>query len=206
MQLLVRASDAQFEILLKKGVPDGCSLMRYNNQKAQLTADGYMDLLFNGEESSFSSIQLKPVFVNALHYLNNQLPENYIRMNAWNGFLENEFLEIAINNTPYYQKGLIVLDALKWNYQQTPDLTGMIAPRIIAMIINEAYFALGDGISTKENMDIAMKLGTNYPYGPFEWATLIGLQQIADLITVLGKQDNRYQLAPLIEKELKTNH
>jgi 3-hydroxyacyl-CoA dehydrogenase len=45
------------------------------------------------------------------------------------------------------------------------------------MIINEAYFALEDNVSTKAETDIAMKLGTNYPYGPFEWGQLIGLKK-----------------------------
>ena len=48
--------------------------------------------------------------------------------------------------------------------------TGFVFPRTIVQIINEAYFALADGVATKEDIDRAMKFGVNYPKGPFEWA------------------------------------
>jgi 3-hydroxybutyryl-CoA dehydrogenase len=56
-------------------------------------------------------------------------------------------------------------------------------------------------VSTKKETDIAMKLGTNYPYGPFEWAEKIGLKNIAALLTALCKEENRYQPSPLLLKE-----
>jgi 3-hydroxybutyryl-CoA dehydrogenase len=77
----------------------------------------------------------------------------------------------------------------------------MIAPRIIAMIVNEAYFGLEDNISTKNEIDIAMKLGTNYPYGPFEWSEKIGLHNIYQLLINLSKQDKRYTPANLLATE-----
>ncbi|WPU66294.1 3-hydroxyacyl-CoA dehydrogenase family protein [Peredibacter starrii] len=47
---------------------------------------------------------------------------------------------------------------------------GFVFPRTIVQIINEAHFALADGVATKEDIDRAMKFGVNYPKGPFEWA------------------------------------
>ena len=47
---------------------------------------------------------------------------------------------------------------------------GFIFPRTISQIINEAYYALEDGIATKEDINRAMKFGVNYPKGPFEWS------------------------------------
>lgn len=47
---------------------------------------------------------------------------------------------------------------------------GFIFPRTIVQIINEAYFALEEGVATKEDINRAMKFGVNYPKGPFEWA------------------------------------
>jgi 3-hydroxybutyryl-CoA dehydrogenase len=70
------------------------------------------------------------------------------------------------------------------------------------MIINEAYFALSEEVSTKNEIDIAMKLGTNYPYGPFEWASLIGLLKIAKLLEILYLNDERYATAPALLQEL----
>ena len=56
------------------------------------------------------------------------------------------------------------------------------------MIINEAFIALREGVSTKEEINTAMKLGTNYPYGPFEWAGKIGIERVNAL---LDKLDNK---------------
>jgi 3-hydroxybutyryl-CoA dehydrogenase len=77
----------------------------------------------------------------------------------------------------------------------------MLSARVIAMIINEAYFALGEGVSSKQEIDIAMKLGTNYPYGPFEWSERIGLKNIYKLLQKLNSTSSRYTIALLLEKE-----
>ena len=66
------------------------------------------------------------------------------------------------------------------------------------MIVNEAYYTLQEEVSTKEEIDTAMKLGTNYPYGPFEWSELIGLDKIHLLLTRLGNTDDRYRPARLL--------
>jgi 3-hydroxybutyryl-CoA dehydrogenase len=100
-----------------------------------------------------------------------------------------------------------ILATLGWNYQIVPDVPGMIAASVIAMIINEAYFAWGDEVSTKQDIDTAMKLGTNYPHGPFEWCDIIGVQPIYHLLQELAKADDRYTPAPALTAEAlsKTN-
>jgi 3-hydroxybutyryl-CoA dehydrogenase len=82
-----------------------------------------------------------------------------------------------------------------------PDVPGFIAPRVVTMIINEAYFALAENVSTKTEIDLAMKLGTNYPFGPFEWAEKIGLKNIAELLGTLSRVNKRYEPAPLLLNE-----
>jgi 3-hydroxybutyryl-CoA dehydrogenase len=73
-----------------------------------------------------------------------------------------------------------------------PDEIGFITPRVVSMIINEAFIALKEGVSTKGEIDTAMKLGTNYPYGPFEWAEKIGVEKIKSLLDKLSMQEKRY--------------
>ena len=70
-------------------------------------------------------------------------------------------------------------------------------PRTIAMIINEAYFALGEKLATATAIDLAMKNGVNYPLGPFEWGEKIGLHNIAQLLEELNTitRDDRYKLS-----------
>ncbi|MEP6845805.1 MAG: 3-hydroxyacyl-CoA dehydrogenase family protein, partial [Panacibacter sp.] len=72
-------------------------------------------------------------------------------------------------------------------------------------IINEAYFALGDKVSSKQEIDIALKLGTNYPFGPFEWGEKIGLHHIFRLLKTLSFEDDRYIAAPYLEQEATNN-
>jgi len=75
------------------------------------------------------------------------------------------------------------------------DEPGFVSARIVAMIINEAYFTWEAGTSSKKEIDIAMKLGTGYPYGPFEWGEKIGLVRIAELLKRLSIDDPVYELA-----------
>ena len=70
-------------------------------------------------------------------------------------------------------------------------------PRTIAMIVNEAYFALGEKMATATAIDLAMKNGVNYPLGPIEWGEKIGLHNIAQLLEELNTitRDERYRLS-----------
>ena len=162
--------------------------------------------MFQGTVSSFDTVHAAPVFVNAVNAYNSDLAPNFIRMNAWPGFLESHLIEIATADSPFFHKATEILHRLNWAFQTVPDTPGLIAPRIIAMIINEAYFGWEENISSKEDIDTAMKLGTNYPFGPFEWGALIGLDKIVELLQKLGQEDERYQIAPALLAAAKTNH
>ena len=162
-------------------------------------ADAYFDLCYEEYGPSFKAIIDKPVFANSVIETLDELPSNVSRINAWNGFLKRESVEVVLRN----DKAREVLDSLGWKHVNVPDVPGMIAARTISMIINEAYFALGDEVSTKEEIDIAMKLGTNYPFGPFEWSNRIGLHHVYRLLKKLADSDSRYQPSVALEQELK---
>ncbi len=85
------------------------------------------------------------------------------------------------------------------------DRVGMVLPRIVCSIINEAYFALQEDIASPEDIDLAMKLGTNYPYGPIEWGEKIGIGHVYTILAALQNDthDDRYRIAPLL-KQLAT--
>ncbi len=82
------------------------------------------------------------------------------------------------------------------------DLPGLVFPRILAMIVNEAAFALSEGVASVEDIDLAMKKGTNYPHGPFEWADEIGIDEILSVLTTLQRElgDDRYRPAAILRK------
>ena len=63
------------------------------------------------------------------------------------------------------------------------------------MIINEAHFAFDEQLSSREEIDVAMKLGTGYPYGPFEWAEKIGIQQVKLLLNKMAEGNQKYMPA-----------
>lgn len=143
----------------------------------------------------------KPVFINStLNTLKElQLPKNISRINGWPTFLQRETWEIASNDDTIVKN---IYEKLEWKYISVADEPGLVSARIISMIINEAYFALDDNVSSKAEIDLAMKLGTNYPYGPFEWGKKIGLQKIYSLLKILSETDSRYNVAPALKNEL----
>lgn len=84
------------------------------------------------------------------------------------------------------------------------DQVGGIFPRILALIINEASFALSELVASAEDIDQAMKKGTNYPLGPLEWADRIGLDHINWILEGLFREmgDDRYRASPLLKKKM----
>jgi 3-hydroxybutyryl-CoA dehydrogenase len=82
------------------------------------------------------------------------------------------------------------------------DYPGFIANRILIPMINEAVFALMEGVGTVEAIDEVMKLGMNHPMGPLALADLIGLDVVLFIIEVLydGFKDPKYRPCPLLKK------
>ena len=85
---------------------------------------------------------------------------------------------------------------------EAADYPGFIANRILLPMINEAVFALMEGVGTAEAIDQVMKLGMNHPLGPLALADLIGLDVCLDIIEVLhdGFKDPKYRPCPLLTK------
>lgn len=88
---------------------------------------------------------------------------------------------------------------------QVADGPGGVMPRILAMIVNEAAAALQEGIATAEDIDTAMCLGANYPYGPLEWADLLGLDVVHATLWALHRDlgDDRYRPNSLLARMVR---
>lgn len=82
------------------------------------------------------------------------------------------------------------------------DYPGFVANRILMPMINEAIFALQEGVATKEAIDEIMKLGMNHPMGPLTLADFIGLDVCLAILEVLhnGLGDSKYRPCPLLRK------
>ena len=175
--------------------------IRYKN------ADGFIDLLFDNSIQRIEllkKISLNPIIINSVITTLKETKVPFVRVNAWPGFLTRPVAEASYSNENIKGQAEKIFSWLNRRVEWVADKPGFITARVIAMIINEAYFALEEGVSTKEEIDTAMKLGTNYPYGPFEWAKKIGLKNIYLLLDKLHKTNPRYEPAAILKKEAKT--
>ncbi len=73
----------------------------------------------------------------------------------------------------------------------------MVAPRVLFLIINEAFLLMQEGTAKVGDIDTAMKLGTNYPNGPFEWAAKIGLNNIIETLEAMFEETGDLRFKPV---------
>jgi 3-hydroxybutyryl-CoA dehydrogenase len=111
-----------------------------------------------------------------------------------------EVCTIAKNNELRLKE---ICQQLETDFVCVEDRAGLVTPRVVCMIINEAYYTLEEGTATRGDIDLAMKLGTNYPYGPFEWARRIGLRHVIALLDAVYNHthDDRYMVCTLLRSE-----
>jgi 3-hydroxybutyryl-CoA dehydrogenase len=82
------------------------------------------------------------------------------------------------------------------------DYPGFVSNRVLMPMINEAVFALYEGVATRESIDGIMKLGMNHPMGPLTLADFIGLDVCLAILNVLheGLGDPKYRACPLLKR------
>lgn len=159
-------------------------------------ADLYIDAAFNGNFPDVDGPLLFHCPAYTFHHFP-LAPANSARFCAWPGFWERKRWEIALHpeNTIDFQ-ALLVKIGLESTL--TADVPGLIAPRILCTLINEAAYTLAEGIATASDIDTAMKLGTNYPKGPVEWARLIGAVEIEKVLTQMAVNHLHYTPHPML--------
>src|SRR5205807_4422705 len=88
------------------------------------------------------------------------------------------------------------------------DYPGFVANRVLMPMINEAIFALHEGVASKESIDEIMKLGMNHPMGPLALADFIGLDVCLAILNVLheGIGDPKYRPCPLLRRMVAAGH
>jgi 3-hydroxybutyryl-CoA dehydrogenase len=98
--------------------------------------------------------------------------------------------------------------ALGKNGVEAADYPGFIANRILMPMLNEAFFAVMEGVGTPEAIDAVMKGGMNHPMGPLTLADFIGLDVCLAILTVLhdGLGDPKYRACPLLRRMVAAGH
>ena len=202
MTIGIVANDPLKKELLAQGARDDLHI-EWINEPGQVTgANCYIDLLFQptpGRIEEWRKLQPALVIVNSVITPLAKIPGNFIRVNGWPTFLKRALIESACMNGTLREKAEEAFAAFNKKAIWVPDTPGFISARVISMIINEAYFTLDEKVSSREEIDTAMKLGTNYPLGPFEWGQEIGLKNIYELLTTLAHNDPRYEPSRLLK-------
>jgi 3-hydroxybutyryl-CoA dehydrogenase len=139
-------------------------------------------------------------------------PSRLIGIGLYNTFSKAKRIEIApskITDSRVLKNAENFLSASGVSYSIVPDKTGLIFPRVVSMIINEAAQVYSEQIASKEDIDTAMKLGTNYPLGPLEWADRIGIETVYEILSALQRDfgEDRYRPHPVLKEmiNLKKN-
>jgi 3-hydroxybutyryl-CoA dehydrogenase len=140
-----------------------------------------------------------------------QRPEQVIGMHFMNPVPVMQLVEI-IRGLATSADTVSVIVALAEKLGKTPveaaDFPGFIANRILMPMINEAIFALMEGVGTPEAIDTVMKLGMNHPMGPLTLADFIGLDVVLSILDVMhgGFGDPKYRACPLLRQMVAAGH
>ena len=150
MILAVLASDLQKEEIATSPFFSKHEVVYSENDSlwANHTADVFLDLLFEpdtGQDKNLAKLLPKPVLVNSVIGTLNTIHPYFIRINAWPGFLKGKFLEAAASEEIQAIAGPLFGDDLIF----VKDCPDFVSARIVAMVINEAFFTLGSRHSHK---------------------------------------------------------
>ncbi len=216
MNILIIGQEKRVDILsvflTSKGFTNITKVNKYDGQN-------HFDLIFdldfdqkNPDISPYFSINCPLILSSVkieLSGLNgiNQLNKPVFGINAIPGFLERDQFEMsslrdedkAVIESIFSEKNI----SINW----VKDRVGMVSPRIIFMIINEAFYTVQEKTAEKNDIDIAMKLGTNYPKGPFEWLNACGIDQVYETLEAVynDTKDERYKICSALKTEYLKN-
>lgn len=213
MEILIIGSNSQLEEVKQKFGAGHIYRVAAGSRDAQKLLSE-CDVVFDFAIKENTSVSLYQAYPSLIVFLNtslktlSQLGVSRSK-NVFGGFcglptfLNREIFEVSLPEEGHLPTLRKICDDLKTDYQVVADRVGFVTPRVICMIINEAYYTVQEGIATREDIDKAMKLGTNYPFGPFEWAKRIGVKNVCELLEAVynDTQDQRYRICSVLMDE-----
>ncbi len=137
-------------------------------------------------------------------------PEQFIGLHFMNPAPLMELVEVTRGwqtSDETFQKAQHFVKKLGKTMVVSKDYPGFIVNRVLMPMINEAIFALIEGIGTAEEIDTAMKLGGGFPMGPLALADMIGLDVCLDVMEIIHSEfgDSKYRPAPLLRKYVEAD-
>jgi len=126
-----------------------------------------------------------------------------VGMNTLPTFINRSLLECCATHKNDEAIATDIFNKLGLESRFVKSRVGLVTPRIVCMIINEAYFTVQEGTASREDIDLGMKLGTAYPKGPFAWSQELGLDHVYETLDALYQdtRDERYKICPLLKTE-----
>src|SRR6185312_16951136 len=106
------------------------------------------------------------------------------------------------------RRATMFFESVGFRVQILPRGSWPIYPRVMAMIINEAAVAVGEGVAAAADIDAAMQLGVGYPIGPLALADQLGLHEVLDILEALQREygDDRYRPALLLRRLVRAGY
>jgi 3-hydroxybutyryl-CoA dehydrogenase len=188
---LRRADSAQVVI---EAAPENLELKRKLFQEIEAAADP--KALLGSNTSSLPITSIASVL---------QDPGRLVGIHFFNPVLQMELVEII----PGHRTRPEIVEAadgfarrLGKSIVHSTDSPGFVTTRAIGVLVNEATWMLYEGVSTREEIDTAHKLGFHHPMGPFELADLVGIDTLVAILDVLwdGFRDPKYRACPLLRR------
>lgn len=125
---------------------------------------------------------------------------------GWNTlptFINRSLAECTLLNPDDLVKAQALFKNFDAEVKPVSSRVGMVTPRVVCMIINEAYYTVQEGTASREDIDLGMKLGTAYPKGPFEWCKEMGIDHVYETLEAVYEdtKDERYKICSLLKTE-----
>ena len=176
--------------------------------------DVIFDLNFDDDQSGLEDYELldgrsililSSVKIQLDAFVPKHLHSSVAGINALQTFLSRPSVEYCVLSEEFDHD---VFSKLGWtNINKVDSRVGLVSPRVVMMIINEAYYTLQEGTADRKDIDLGMKLGTAYPKGPFEWAEQIGIKDVFEVLDALysDTRDERYKICSKLKTEYIQN-
>lgn len=188
------ANDLAAADLAVEAVPEQCELKERVLKEADAVLRPGVILASNTSSISITALAAKT-----------SRPENFIGMHFMNPVPMMTLVEVIRGlqtSNDAFNTTMALCEKLGKKPVAVNDAPGFVSNRVLMPMINEAAYAVMEGVATPESVDAVMKLGMNHPMGPLELADFIGLDVCVDILKVLhdGLGDPKYRACPLLKK------